>query len=100
MLSLTCGLDSHDRKGEAFHVQESIHHEILLVIDEALAQLLDHFFVRIFLFYQLDVLAGCNLSLADDALLILHNTGFMVVDKGVILANFANHIINLLVSGK
>ena len=67
-------------------------------MDEALPQLLDNFLSGIFLIEQLNELSRSNLSLLNDALLILNDAGLMVVNERVVLPNFAHHVINLFIT--
>lgn len=68
-----------------------------MVIDKALSQLLDDFLAWILLLNQLDVLSCSDLAFLDDSLLVLDYFGFMIVDEGIILANFSDDIVDLLV---
>ena len=68
----------------------------MLIIDEALSQLLDDLLLRISLIKQLDVLSSCNLSLPHDPLLVLHELGFVIVNEGIVLAYLPHDVIYLL----
>ena len=100
LLSFLGRLNPHDREGETLDVEECISYEVLLLIYEALPQLLDDLLLLVSLVQQLNELSRCDLPLPDNALLVLHDLGLMVVDEGIVLADLAHHVVDLLISGQ
>lgn len=97
MLSLLSRFNAHDGEREALYIQEGVNHKVLLLIDEALSQLLDDLLFRILLVKQLDVLSSRDLPFPDDSLLVLCDLRLMIVDKGVVLSDLPHNIVDLLV---
>jgi hypothetical protein len=65
-------------------------------MDEALSELLDDLLVRVLLVEELDILSRGDLALSHDAFLVLHHLSLMIVDEGIVFADFTDHIIDLL----
>ena len=80
------------------HIEQSFHHEVLSLVDEALAELfaLDESGGR--LLQHLDVFAGGQLSLLLDSLLSDILSNLMRVNVRVIFTNFAQESLRILLS--
>ena len=95
LLGFSGCLNSQNWEWEAFNIQESINHEVLLIIDKALSEFFDNLLSGVFLFQKFNIFSRSNLPFLYDTLLVLHQLSLMIVNKGIILADFPDDIINL-----
>ncbi len=82
---------------ETFDIQESVDHKVLLIKYETLSEFPNDFLARILLFKKFNILSCCYLSFFDNSFLVLHKLSLMIVDKGIILSDLSDYIINLFI---
>lgn len=100
MLSFSGSLNSQDGELEVLVIQKGVDHKVLLIVNEALSELLDYLLGRVLLLKELYVLSGGDLTLLHYALLIPHQLSLVVVDEGVVLPDFPHHIVYLLIGSE
>lgn len=97
LLRLRC-LDPEQR-WLLIHIQQSLNHEVLTLVNETLAELLKLDEARGSLREHLDILPGGQLALFLDALLSSVLAHLVRVDVAVVLANFPDESLCGILSG-
>jgi len=91
-LAFLSGALYSDNRGMVLQVQESLHHEVLPIVDEALARLDDLLHGDVGVLAQLDVLTRSNLPLFLNFLAIDFVAHLMTISKRVVFADFAQNV--------
>jgi len=97
ILGFFCRLNSHYGRC-SLHVDEGVHHEILLLVNEALANFLDLFLGWVLLVEELYVLTSRYLSFLENFFIVSCKSNFVTVNERIILAHFPYPVVHFLSS--